>query len=171
MTTLVHMCANGMSLAPATDAEIEHVERNFRPGDRHEQEVAGAAGTPTRVDDFEDVWTVRIRGRIIGYVGVCVMPDVGSDAPVRGLCFMSCTETDRNRIAFVKDGREAMRFVVSQTPEHVETFLAWPLASYGMSVKWQKRILGFREAGRCDSGTPGEVYVVLETTRREVMNG
>lgn len=156
----------GFSIAPATQADIDYVEDNFRAGERREREVEDAPRT--MLDDFESCWTIRAaNGDVIGYFGVLVMPAESFLSRTRAFCFMSCTNTDRHKVAFVKATRPIFRWVVAACPPWTERYITWPLESYAASVRWQERILGMRRIGRVPAGN-GECYIVMELTRREV---
>ena len=157
----------GLELNPATQEEIDHVEANYRPGERREQEVENAGRT--LLDEFEQCWTVRAGGEIIGYFGVLVIPDESVMSRSRGFCFMSCEAANRHKLAFVKDSRPVYRWVVEQCPPWTDVYVSWPLASYVASVKWQKRVLGMREVAR-QPVHDGEEYVIFELTREEVQS-
>lgn len=156
---------HGINLSLATQEEIDYVEDNFREGDRREHEVAG--GRSTRLDEFEVCYTVRAKNRdIMGYFGVMVMPNESFMSRRRALCFMSCENTNRHKLAFVADSKPALRAVVQNLPPWVDTFRSWPLESYPASIRWQERTLGFRRVGRVQIGD--DAYIHLETTRKEI---
>lgn len=156
----------GFSLEPATQEAIDHVEANFRAGERHEVEVDNSP--PTLLSDFESCWTVRAaNGDIIGYFGILVMPNESHMSRTRAFCFMSCEAANRHKVAFVKATRPAFRWMVSQCPAWTDRFLTWPLESYKGSVRWQEKVLGMRRIARVPAGN-GECYVVMEITRQEV---
>ena len=157
----------GFTLEPATQADNDLVEDNFRAGERREQEIEG--GERTRLDEFEQCWTVRAaNGDVIGYFGVMVMPNESHMSRSRGFCFMSCENANRHKIAFVKATRPVFRWVVEQCPSWTDTFLSWPLESYAASVRWQEKILKMRRVALVPAPM-GERYVHLEISRKEVL--
>lgn len=158
----------GFSLRPATQEDIDYVEDNFREGERREQEIEG--GERTRLDEFEQCWTVlAANGDVIGYLGVMVMPDESFMSRTRGFCFMSCENANRHKVAFVKASRPALRWMVERCPGWTDTFVSWPLESYAASVRWQRKVLRMRPV-RTVPAPMGERYVVMETTKKEVMS-
>lgn len=157
----------GVLLRQATQEEVDYVERNYREGDRHEQEVAGAAGERVLLSEFDACWTAFAGGDVLGYFGVMYMPGESHLSRTRALCFMSCTNVDRHRLAFVKSSRDAVRWVVRQCPPWTDRFVTWPLESYAGSVRWQEKVLGMRRTAYVPAGD-GERYVVMEITRQEV---
>ena len=157
--------AHGIELTPATQADIDYVEDNFRDGDRQEAEVAG--GTRTILSDFEQCWSVRAKnGDIIGYFGVMPLPNESYMSRTRALCFMSCENANRHKLAFVAASRPVLRFVVSGCPSWTDTYRSWPLESYAASIRWQIHVLGFRRVCRVPFGD--YAYIHLETTRKEI---
>ena len=157
----------GFTLAPSTQEEIDYVEANFRAGDRREQEVENAP--PTLLEDFESCWTVRAdNGDVIGYFGILVMPNESHLSRTRALCFMSCENANRHKVAFVKATRPAFRWMVGRCPSWVDTYLTWPLESYRSSVRWQEKVLKMRRVALVPAPVDGERYVVMELTRQEV---
>ena len=156
----------GFTLAPSSQEEIDHVEANFRAGERHERDVENAP--PTLLGDFEKCWTVRAgNGDIVGYFGVLVMPNESFMSRTRAFCFMSCEAANRNKLAFVKATRPAFRWMVESCPPWTDRYLTWPLESYAASVRWQEKVLKMRRIARVPAGN-GEHYVVMELTRQEV---
>ena len=156
----------GFRLVPATQAEIDYVEDNYREGERHEREVENAP--PTCLSDFESRWTVRAaNGDVIGYFGILVMPNESHMSRTRAFCFMSCENANRHKIAFVKATRPVFAWVVSQCPPWTDRYLTWPLESYTGSVRWQEKVLKMRRILTVPAGN-GENYIVMELTRQEV---
>lgn len=156
----------GIRLFPATQEEIDYVEDNYREGERHEREVENAP--PTCLSDFESCWIAKAaNGDVLGYFGVLVMPNHSVMSRTRALCFMSCENANRHKLAFVKASRPVLRWIVRQCPKWTDTYLSWPLESYKASVRWQEKVLGMRRVAYVPAA-PGERYVVLETTRGEV---
>lgn len=158
----------GFTLEPATQADIDLVEANFRAGDRREHEIEG--GERTRLDEFEQCWTVRAaNGDVIGYFGVLVVPNESFMSRTRGFCFMSCENANRHKIAFVKASRHVFRWMVYQCPAWTDRFVTWPLESYAASVRWQRRVLRMRPV-RLMPAPKGERYLIMEISRKEVMS-
>lgn len=155
-----------VTLAPSTQEEIDWVEANFREGEKRERDVAG--GGRTLLETFEACWTIRdaASGDVFGYFGAMVMPGESCMSRVRGLCFMSCTNVERHKIAFVRSSRPVLRYVVGKAPKWVNKFISWPIASYRGSVEWHKRVLKMREARRVPAN--GDEYVIFEIERKEV---
>ena len=156
--------ANGTTVEPATQADVDYVEENFREGERLEHEACG--GGRTRVGDFESCWAVRHAGELIGYCGVAVPAGMTAFAPGRWLCYMSCTNADRHKLMYVKESRAVMRLVVSQVPGHVAEFRSLPAAAYAASVRWHERVLRMRRLG--EARINGEPFVVFAATREEI---
>lgn len=153
-------------MRPATQADIDYVEENFRDGERRDFEANGYR--PTRLGDFEACWTVTAaNGDVVGYFGVMTPPCESFLGMTRIFCFMSCTNANRHKIAFVKATRPAFRWVAGQCPSWTERFVSMPLESYEASVSWQERVLGMRRVARVPCGG-GEHYILLETTRKEI---
>lgn len=157
--------ARGITMDPATQAEIDYVEENFRDGDRREAEIEG--GARTTIDEFEKCWTVRAGADIIGYFGVMTIPSESQMSRTRVLCFMSCRNADRHKIAFVAASRSVLRYVVGECPKWTSRYVSWPLASYDASVRWQRKTLGMREIGRVP--VKDDFYVWFEITKEEVL--
>ena len=158
----------GFTLEPSTQGDIDYVEANFREGDRHEAEVAcGGTAERTLLGEFERCWTARAgNGDVLGYCGVLPMPSESFMSRTRGVCFMSCANADRHRIAFVANSMPSLRLIAAACPPWVDTFRSWPLESYAASVRWQTRAMGFRRVGRTAVGD--DAYIILETTRKEI---
>lgn len=157
----------GVVVAPATQEDIDYVERNYRDGERRERALAGADGVRTLLEDHESCWTVRAgNGDVLGYLGLLCMPGESCMSRMRGVSYMSCHNVDRHAFSFVKSSAYVMKWLFSQAPRWVDTFRAWPAASFERSVVWQKKVLGMREVGRVPVGD--DWLVVLETTRSEV---
>lgn len=155
----------GVTLEPATQGDLDRVAEEFRDGDRRTIDAGG--GRTDRVEDFERCWVVRAAdGAALGYLGVMAMPDSSFMSRERGVCFMSARAVDSHRLAFVAASRPVLRYAASQCPPWADTFRSWPLESYAASVRWQKRVLGFREVGRVPIGD--DAYIHLETTRKEL---
>ena len=166
MTSASPEFPGGIRLFPATQEEIDYVEDNYREGERHEREVDNSP--PTCLSDFESCWICKAaNGDVLGYFGTLVMPNESVMSRTRALCFMSCENANRHKMAFVKASRPVLRWIVSQCPPWTDTYLAWPLESYKASVRWQEKVLRMRRVAYVDAA-PGERYVVLETTRGEV---
>lgn len=156
----------GVTLEPATQDGMDAVARAFRDGDRR---TAEAAGRLDRVDDFERCWIVRAAdGAALGYLGLMAMPGGSFMSRERGVCFMSAEASNSHKLAFVAASRPVFRHAAATCPPWVDTFRSWPLASYAASVRWQKRVLGFREVGRVPTDDGGDAYVHLVTTRKEI---
>lgn len=161
MTTWRHR----IRLEPSTQEDIDYVEDNFREGERREADAAG--GRRTRLDEFEQCWTAKAEnGDIVGYFGVMTMPDDSFMSRTRALCFMSCENANRHKLAFVASSMPALREVAAKCPSWVDTFRSWPLESYKASIRWQEKVLGFRRVGRVRIGD--DAYIHLETTRKEI---
>lgn len=156
----------GFTLALSSQEEIDHVEANFRAGERHERDVENAP--PTLLEDFERCWTVRAgNGDVVGYFGILVMPNESFMSRTRAFCFMSCEAANRHKIAFVKATRPVFRWMVGRCPPWTDRYLTWPLESYAASVRWQEKVLKMRRIARVPAGN-GENYIVMELTRQEV---
>ena len=167
MSDRMPVFGGGVSLRPATQEDVDYVEANFRAGERRERELADADGVRTLVGDHEQCWTVVApNGDVLGYLGTLVMPGESVMSRTRGVSYMSCANVDRHVLSFVKATAPAFAWLVERCPPWVDTFRAWPAASFERSVVWQKRILRMREIGRVP--VKDDFLVILETTRREV---
>lgn len=149
----------------STQEDVDYVESNFREGDRLEHESLD--GGRTRVTMFEECWTVKHKGEIIGYCGVIWPGDETFMSPTRFLCYMSCVNADRYKLAYVKRSRAVMREVVRMTPERVTRFLSLPAKAYAGSVRWHARVLKMRPVREVKY--KGVDFILFETTRKEVM--
>ena len=155
----------GTVIEPSTQEDIDYVEENFRQGEREEHAVFG--GERTRLEAFEECWTVRHRGDVIGYFGVAIPQGATAFAPGRWLCYMSCENANKYKLTYVKQSREVMRRVVATLPEHVTDFRSLPAARYVMSVKWHERILKMHRIGEVD--VKGEKFVMFGISRKEAL--
>lgn len=156
---------NGTVVETATQEDVDYVEANFREGERREHEACG--GGRTTLDMFEDCWTVRHRGDVIGYCGIAVPAGMSVFAPCRWLCYMSCGNAEKYRYMYVRQSREVMRRIVAETPGYVEEFRSLPAARYAQSVKWHERVLKMRRLGTARLN--GEDFALFAATRREVL--
>lgn len=154
-----------VELETANQADIDYVTENFRDGDRAECEAFGGGGDT--LDLFERCWVVRIRGKVVGYCGVARVPGASWLSPYRFLCFMSCREADRMKVAFVRNSRAVMRAVVERTPPWVETFLSAPLAEYRGTIIWHERVLGMHRMGARPHN--GHEVVFYAKSREEIL--
>ena len=155
----------GTVLERSTQGDIDYVEANFREGERLEHGVFG--GRRTMLSDFEECWTVRHGGEVIGYFGVAVPLEATVFHSGRWLCYMSCTNADRHRFMYVKQSRAVLRAVVSALPEHIREFRSMPAERYQKSVRWHERVLKMHRLGTVEYG--GERFAVFGITRKEVM--
>lgn len=151
-------------MRPATQADIDAVADSFREGERRSEQLLGR----DRLDSFEQCWAVEAaNGDLVGYFGVCMLPNESVMGRGRAFCFMSCEAADRHKLAFVKATRPAFKWVAEQCPPWVDMFVSWPLESYAKSVRWQEKVLGMRRVATTPVGG-GENCVILELTRKEM---
>lgn len=156
------------TLVHATDEELDYVVAHYREQDRREAEIVPDDALDRKA--FDEVFTIRIGQDIVGYFGLMVPMDANYFCDMRYMVFMSSEGADKHKLAFVKGSRNVMKFVVARTPRWVKRFMSIPLASYEMSVKWQKRVLGLVEIGRMTvPGCPNEQYVQLFATRKDIL--
>lgn len=158
------MTRGGTSVETATQSDVDYVEENFREGERKEHEACG--GGRTKVGDFESCWAVSYNGDLIGYCGVAVPAGATVFAPMRWLCYMSCTNAEKYRFKYVKESRDVMRLIVSQVPGYVTELRSLPAAAYEKSVKWHERVLKMRRMDEVLIN--GERFVMFGTTRKEI---
>ena len=135
----------GVSLEPSVQADIDYVEVNFRAGDRMEHEALG--GGRTLLESFEQCWTIRIAGSIVGYCGIMLFPGDPMLSPRRILCFMSCENANRAKVTFVRMSRSVMREIVGRTPSWVTEYHSSPDSQYRGSLIWHERVLNMHRVG------------------------
>ncbi len=153
------------TLTPSTQSELDYIVDNYRDGERDEWMKCGCP--PVCVGDFEEIFTIRIGGDICGYIGYFAPPGDSILSPRRILCWMSCANVEKHKLAFVKGSRTVLGIIVRRTPEWVTYFQSDPPKSYVKSIRWQKRVLGFREIR--DFEWNGHVFTLLQITRKEAI--
>ena len=136
---------HGVTIGPSVQADIDYVEDNFRDGDRMEHESLG--GGRTVLDAFERCWTIRIRGKIVGYCGVMLFPGDSILSARRVLCFMSCENANAAKVTFVRMSRAVMREIAARTPSWVTEFHSSPDSEYRGSLIWHERVLNMHRVG------------------------
>ena len=155
----------GTEIETSKQEDIDYVEANFREGDRLEHEVLD--GGRTLLKDFEDCWTVRHKGEIIGYCGVAIPMGATPFCPGRWLCYMSCENANRIKLAYVKKSREVMRRIALETPECVTEFRSLPAVRYEGSVRWHERVLKMHRLEEVEY--KGEKFVMFNLYRKELV--
>ena len=108
----------GVEMEPSTQEDIDYVEANFREGDRLEHESLDGGRTLLKV--FEDCWTVRVKGMIVGYCGVAVPADMTPFGNERYLCYMSCENANKVKLTYVRKSRDVMRGIIERTDPSIE---------------------------------------------------
>lgn len=155
----------GVTLEESVQEDIDYVETHFREGDRLEHESLG--GDPTSIDEFEQCWTIRHDGDIIGFCGVAIPDGTTILGPERFLCYMSTTHADKVKLTYVKMSRRVMQEIVARTRPWVDVFLSLPNSEYRGSVIWHERVL--KMARLCPVRFRGQDFVLFKTTRSEVL--
>lgn len=155
----------GTTLEESTQEDIDYVETHFREGEKVEHESLG--GGRTTLEEFEQCWTVRHDGKIIGFCGVAIPDGTTILGPERFLCYMSCTNADKVKMAYVKMSRKVMREIVARTRPWASTFLSLPNEKYVGSVIWHERVLKMERL--CPVRFRGHDFVLFKTTRLEVL--
>lgn len=155
----------GMTLEPSVQEDIEYTEANYREGDRMSHESLG--GTPTRLETFEQCWTVRHDGDVLGYCGVAIPDGTTVLGPERFLCYMSTTHVDRIKVTYVKMSRRIMQAIVARARPWVDVLLSLPHAKYRGSVIWHERVLKMHPLQEVHF--MGEDFILFKTTRSEVL--
>ena len=148
----------------STQEDIDYVEANFREGDRLEHESLD--GGRTLLSDFEDCWTVRCRGMVIGYCGVAIPVGATVFSPGRWHCYMSCANADRIKLAYVKKSRKVMHRIAAETPSYVTEFRSLPAVRYAGSVRWHERVLKMHRLSEVEY--KGEKFVMFNLFRKEL---
>ena len=153
------------TLEPSTQEDIDYVETNFREGDRLEHESLDGGRTLIKI--FEDCWTVKHKGEIIGYCGV--MPPYGETfySNKRWLCYMSCENANKYKISYVKLSRKVMKAIIAETPEYVDIFMSLPNEDYVGSVLWHERVLKMRRIDKVSFSNAN--FVLFGITRKEAL--
>ena len=149
----------------STQEDIDYVETNFRDGDRLEHESLD--GGRTLLSMFEDTWTVKHKGKIIGYCGVAVPWDETAHSQVRFLCYMSCKNADKHKIAYVRDSRAVMKAIIETTPPWVEEYKSLPNLAYVGSVIWHERVLKMKRIREIEYRK--QKFILFSTSREEAL--
>lgn len=156
---------NETELVPSVQEDIDYVEANFRDGDRLEHESLG--GGRTLLSMFEECWTVRHKGEIIGYCGIGVPGGETFLSPERYLCYMSCMNAEKHKIAYVKLSRAVMKAIVAETPNYVDYFKSLPNLAYHGSVIWHERVLKMKRIREIEYR--GERFILFGISREEAL--
>lgn len=135
----------GTTIGTSVQADIDYVEENFREGDRAEHESMGGGRTDVRM--FEDCWTIRHHGDIVGYCGIAVPANATPFSPARWLCFMSCENANKYKFEFVKCSRLILKLIAKDLPPCVELIMSLPAEVYTASLKWHERVLNMHRGG------------------------
>ncbi len=137
-----------VTLEPSSQDDIDYVENNFRLGDRMEHESMG--NRSTSIDMFEQCWTIKIKGKIVGYCGVALFAGDSPLAERRILCFMSCENANKAKVTFVRASRLVMTEIVSRSHPWVREFHSAPDQEYRGSVIWHERTLKMHYLGNIE---------------------
>ena len=155
----------GVEMEPSTQEDIDYVEANFREGDRLEHESLDGGRTLLKV--FEDCWTVRVKGMIVGYCGVAVPADMTPFGNERYLCYMSCENANKVKLTYVRKSRDVMRGIIERTDPSVEFFRSLPNVKYLGSVRWHERVLKMMRLGPVRYH--GEEFVLFGISREDAL--
>ena len=156
-------------LTPSTEADFEYVNSHLRDMDRFEQDFCCRVDPAFRrdsLDQMERSWTLHLKGEIVGYVALQVLPGFTPMSTVRHVPMLSTVNVEHHPIDYARLSRPILEYVASQAPSWVETFLSAPLAKYERSVKWHERVMGWHRFGEYDVG--GEKAVLFRITRKEL---
>jgi len=156
---------NDTVVETATQSDIDYVVENYREEDRKENDVFTTEHD--RVDMFEQCWAISHKGKLIGYCGIMTLPGETLLSPRRFICFMTCENANKVKVAFVKMSRAVMKEIVSRTDEWVETFFSAPVEEYHGSIIWHERVLKMRRIG--ESFFNNHKIIHFSTTKKEVL--
>lgn len=146
-------------VTPATREDVDALNANMRDADREEVGVLGFS-----YDDCESAdgaWAVRIGGDLVCILGTCVL---GSQETTlsreRQLFLLSTNAVWRHKVDYVRYSRRVASFVLRRMPKWVDKVWSLPMESYGASIRWQERVLGFVRTGTVEIN--GVRHAVLE---------
>lgn len=148
----------------ATQEDIDYVEANFREGDKLEHESLD--GGRTLLSEFEDCWAIHCKGLLIGYCGIAIPMGATVFCPGRWLCYMSCENANKIKLAYVKKSREVMKRIALETPRYVTEFRSLPAVKYGGSVRWHEKVLKMHRLDEVEY--KGEKFVMFNLFRKEL---
>lgn len=168
MTERIDM-GGGLVLEPSTDGDFEEVYERIRDWDLEECRCAAPKEPKEKLGLFERCWSIVLGGELLGFVGFVVRPD---HSPLSRERYVSCITTRsvwRHPKEYVRRSKEVLAAVSRREPPWVEKYVTATLTAYEGAIKWEKRILGFRETAHVEIG--GRDHTMLEITRREAENG
>jgi hypothetical protein len=133
---------DGLALRPATDADLEYIHANLRPGDAAEHNI-DADGFDT-IENLPNAKAIEKDGELIGYIGSFPMPNETVWSPRRYVYYLSTTHADKHKLEYVKRTAEVLRAVVKEMPDWVTEVATVSMPEvYPMACKWLERILKF----------------------------
>lgn len=150
----------------ATQDFIDYIAENYREEDRKENDVFTTEHD--KVDMFEQCWAISHKGAPIGYCGIMIVPGETVLSSRRYVCFMTCENANKIKIAFVRMSRRVMKAIVGETRPWVTTFCSAPVEDYHGSIIWHERVLKMRRVK--ESVFHNHRIIHFETTRNEVMS-
>lgn len=157
---------NGIRLIPPTEEALEYIEQHFREGDAMEHNFFGGS---LRCPEGQPSWAVMHGEDIIGVCGFTFASDGGMLSDARVVWFLSTTSVDKQKVLFVKSSRKVLKAITATLPRWVKVIITAPMADYKAAVKWDKRVLGFREWYRTVDNDCE--FIVMYQTREEIING
>lgn len=134
---------NGLTLRPATEADLEYVHTNLRPGDaaEHSFDTEG----DDRIENLPGATAIEKNGELIGYIGQFPMPNETVWSPRRYVYYLSTIHADRHKLEYVKRTAEVLRAFVAELPDWVTEIVTVSMPeAYPAACKWLERVLKFQ---------------------------
>lgn len=156
---------NGVTITKATQDDFDELNANLRADDRAECNALGYEGEDPKW--YQRAWAIRKESELIGIIGWAMFNDTTPLSKSRLFLLMTTNAVWKHKVEYVKMTPVVARKVVSMMPEWVTDVYALPMSAYKKSIKWQKRILGFREIGEIEVN--GVMHTRLHAKRNEVM--
>ena len=156
-------------LTPATADDFAYINANLRELDRFEQDHFLRHGGCDRrdcLDQMEKAWTLRLRGEIVGYVGLQLPPMASPMTDLRFMPMLSTVAAARHTVDYARLSRPVLEYVIGEAPPWVTDFLSIPLARYAASVRWHERTMGWRRLAELDIF--GERAILFHISRKDI---
>ena len=156
---------DGITLARSWPEDVALVNANLREWDRREAQVFDG-GRPDRLEDFEQCWTIRDGGDVVGFFGMRTFADESPMSRNRVLVELTTDHVWKMKVKYVRLSRKVFMAVCDRAPSWVTDFWTLPMKAYAGTVKWQERVLGMRRVREIE--LEGVAHVLFHIARKEI---